>query len=70
MIIFATLHNGTHYAFVSDLLWQLEGFTQREERPWLIRKFADHDAEGTRENLLHMVDHSRQYSIEMIAFRF
>jgi N-acyl homoserine lactone hydrolase len=40
---------GTRYAFVGDLVWQLEGITQREERFWLIRKFADSDAEGNRE---------------------
>jgi N-acyl homoserine lactone hydrolase len=49
VIIFVTLHNGTRYAFVGDLVWQLEGITQREERFWLIRKFADSDAEGNRE---------------------
>jgi len=55
VIIFVTLQNGTRYAFVGDLVWQLEGITQREERPWLIRKFADSDAQGTRENLLRMI---------------
>jgi hypothetical protein len=25
------------------------------ERPWICRKFADSDAEGTRENLLRMI---------------
>jgi len=54
VIIFVTLHYGTRYAFVGDLVWQLEGITQREERSWLIRKFADLDAEGNRENLLRM----------------
>jgi glyoxylase-like metal-dependent hydrolase (beta-lactamase superfamily II) len=55
VIIFVTLHNGTRYAFVGDLVWQLEGITQREERPWITRREADLDAEGTRENLLRMV---------------
>jgi N-acyl homoserine lactone hydrolase len=50
-----TLHNGTRYALVGDLVWQLEGITQREERSWVIRKFADSDAQGTRENLLRMI---------------
>jgi hypothetical protein len=45
VIIFVTLPNGTHYAFVGDLVWQLEGITQREERPWITRRRADTDAE-------------------------
>ncbi len=55
MIILVTLHNGTRYAFVGDLVWQLEGITLREERPWITRKGSDSDAEGTRENLLRMI---------------
>ena len=49
-----TLRNGTRYAFVGDLVWQLEGITLREERPWITRN-SDWDAEGTRENLLRMI---------------
>jgi glyoxylase-like metal-dependent hydrolase (beta-lactamase superfamily II) len=55
VIIFVTLHNGTRYAFVGDLVWQLEGITLREERPWITRRRADTDAQGTRENLLRMI---------------
>ena len=55
VIIFVTLGNGARYAFVGDLVWQLEGITQREERPWATRRGSDLDAEGTRKNLLHMV---------------
>ncbi|HML07010.1 MAG TPA: MBL fold metallo-hydrolase [Xanthobacteraceae bacterium] len=55
VIIFVTLQNGTRYAFVGDLIWQLEGITLRQERPWLIRQFADLDAAGTRQNLLRMI---------------
>jgi glyoxylase-like metal-dependent hydrolase (beta-lactamase superfamily II) len=55
VIIFVTLYNGTRYAFVGDLVWQLEGITLREERPWIVRRGADSDAQGTRENLLRMI---------------
>jgi len=55
VIVFATLPSGTRYAFVGDLVYQLEGMTQREERAWLVRRKADVDAEGTRKNLLHMI---------------
>ena len=56
VIVFVTLQNGTRYAFVGDLVYQMEGITLREERSWLVRKMgADEDAEGNRENLLHMI---------------
>ena len=55
VIIFVTLHNQTRYAFVGDLVWQLEGITQREERPWITRREADLHTEGTRENLLRII---------------
>ena len=55
VIVFVTLRDETRYAFVGDLVWQLEGITLREERPWFSRKLADSDADGTRENLLRMI---------------
>ena len=55
VMIFVTLYNGARYAFVGDLVWQLEGITLREERPWITRRKADLDAAGTRRNLLHLI---------------
>ena len=55
VIVFVTLPGGTRYAFVGDLVYQLEGITLREERPWLVRREADTDAGRNRENLLRMV---------------
>jgi glyoxylase-like metal-dependent hydrolase (beta-lactamase superfamily II) len=56
VIIFVTLPNGTRYAFIGDLVWQLEGIALREERPWIVRRNgADLDAQGNRENLLKMI---------------
>jgi glyoxylase-like metal-dependent hydrolase (beta-lactamase superfamily II) len=55
VIIFVTLHDGTRYAFVGDLVWQIEGINERKERPWLSRSLVDRDAASTRENLLHIV---------------
>jgi glyoxylase-like metal-dependent hydrolase (beta-lactamase superfamily II) len=55
VIIFVTLADGTRYAFVGDLVWQLEGIALREERPWATRGGSDTDAAGNRENLLRMV---------------
>jgi N-acyl homoserine lactone hydrolase len=55
VVIFATLPSGTRYAFVGDIVWQLEGITDREERPWVTRRRADTDAEANSENLLRMI---------------
>jgi glyoxylase-like metal-dependent hydrolase (beta-lactamase superfamily II) len=55
VIIFVTLQDGKRYALVGDLVWQLEGITQREERPWITRRGADSDAEGNRENMLRII---------------
>jgi len=55
VITFVTLPNETRYAFVGDVVWQLEGITEREERPWITRRKADTDAEANRENLLRMI---------------
>jgi glyoxylase-like metal-dependent hydrolase (beta-lactamase superfamily II) len=54
VIIFVNLQKGTRYAFVGDLVWQLEGITLLEERPWISRR-SDSNAEGTRENLLRII---------------
>jgi glyoxylase-like metal-dependent hydrolase (beta-lactamase superfamily II) len=56
VIVFLTLQNGTRYAFVGDLVYQLEGITRREERSWLVRSMgADEDAAANRENLLRII---------------
>jgi N-acyl homoserine lactone hydrolase len=39
---------------VGDLVWQREGLTRLEERPWFFRRHADQDADGNRRNLLRM----------------
>jgi glyoxylase-like metal-dependent hydrolase (beta-lactamase superfamily II) len=54
VIVFLALPNGTRYALVGDLVWQREGISQREERPWLQRTLVDADAHGVRDNLLRM----------------
>jgi glyoxylase-like metal-dependent hydrolase (beta-lactamase superfamily II) len=55
VIVFVTLPNQVRYALVGDLVWQREGLTRRLERPFLIRRLGDFDAEGNRENMLRMV---------------
>ena len=54
VIVFLTLPSGTRYALVGDLVWQREGISQREERPWLQRTLADRDPTAVRDNILRM----------------
>lgn len=54
VVIFVALPTGKRYAFVGDLVWQREGITLREERPWLQRRLADADPAAVRENILHV----------------
>ena len=54
VIVFLVLPTGKRYALVGDLVWQREGISLREERPWLQRTLADVDQERVRDNILHM----------------
>ncbi|HWE24566.1 MAG TPA: MBL fold metallo-hydrolase [Myxococcales bacterium] len=61
VIVFVALPSGKRYAFVGDLVWQLEGITQREERPWLMRRDVDVDHLELRRSLLRMVAIHQRY---------
>jgi glyoxylase-like metal-dependent hydrolase (beta-lactamase superfamily II) len=61
VIVFVNLPNGRRYAFVGDLVWQLEGIQQREERPWLQRLMVDLDSQGVRHALLQMAAIARRF---------
>lgn len=54
VIVFVALPDGRRFAFVGDLAWQREGITEREERPWLMRRSADDDPAQVRDSLLRM----------------
>jgi glyoxylase-like metal-dependent hydrolase (beta-lactamase superfamily II) len=54
VVVFLALPGGTRYALVGDLVWQREGITEREERPWLQRTLGDQDPAAVRENILRM----------------
>ncbi|WP_033344955.1 MBL fold metallo-hydrolase [Catenuloplanes japonicus] len=54
VIVFVTDSAGRRYAFIGDLTWQLDGLHRRAERPWLMRRFADHDPATVRTGLLRM----------------
>ena len=45
VVVFVTLPGAARYAFVGDLVWQLEGLLEREERPWFeARTLAENPA--------------------------
>lgn len=67
VIVFVTTSDGKRYALVGDLVWQREGISDREERPWLIRSLADTDAGAVRENLLRMTALGRRFPELVIA---
>lgn len=55
VVVFVTLPEGERFAFIGDLTWQLDGVTERLERPWLMRKVADLDAGEVRTNLARVI---------------
>jgi glyoxylase-like metal-dependent hydrolase (beta-lactamase superfamily II) len=54
VVVFVTLSGGARYAFVGDLVWQLEGLLEREERPWFEARTVGEDPVLLRRSLLRM----------------
>lgn len=54
ILVFVTDSEGARYVFVGDLVWQREGISEREERPWIQRTFGDDDPAVVRENILRV----------------
>lgn len=54
VIVFVALPSGERYAFVGDLVWQLEGITEREERPLIQRALGDDEPLEVRKQILRM----------------
>jgi N-acyl homoserine lactone hydrolase len=48
VVVFVTLPSGDRYAFIGDLTWQMDGITRGAERPWLLRRMADVDADTVK----------------------
>jgi N-acyl homoserine lactone hydrolase len=61
IIVFLNLPNGRRYALLGDLVWQREGISLLEEKPWLMRRSADSDAEKVRENILKIAAISAKF---------
>jgi glyoxylase-like metal-dependent hydrolase (beta-lactamase superfamily II) len=55
VITFVMLPNGKRYAFVGDVVWQMEGITEREQRPSITSRRGDTDLKANGENLLRLV---------------
>jgi glyoxylase-like metal-dependent hydrolase (beta-lactamase superfamily II) len=51
VVVFVTLPTGGRYAFVGDLVWQLEGLAEREERPWLEARVLGEDSAAVQESM-------------------
>lgn len=54
VIVFLTTPDERHYAMLGDLVWQQEGITQREERPWVQRTLGDNNPERVRDSILRV----------------
>ena len=63
VVVFVTLPSGDRYAFIGDLTWQMDGITRGAERPWLLRRVADVDAETVRTGLGRSIALSRLMQI-------
>ena len=61
VVVFVTLPNGARYAFVGDLVWQLEGLLQREERPWLEAKVLGEDPPAVQRSMLRLCAIATRY---------
>ncbi len=55
VIVFVTLPSGERYGFIGDLTWQLEGITERLERPLMMRMLADSDVKQVRRDLARVI---------------
>ena len=54
VVVFVTLSSGARHAFVGDLVWQLEGLFEREERPWFEARTLAENSVLLRQSLLRM----------------
>lgn len=63
VVVFVTLPAGERYAFIGDLTWQMDGITRGAERPWLLRRMADVDADTVRAGLQRSIALSRAFHV-------
>lgn len=61
VIVFVNLPSARRYAFIGDIVWQREGFTKREERPWPVRLMLSEERLQVREALMRVAALSARY---------
>ena len=54
VVVFVSLPGGARYAFVGDLVWQLEGLQKREQRPWLESKALGEEPVAVHQSMLRL----------------
>jgi glyoxylase-like metal-dependent hydrolase (beta-lactamase superfamily II) len=54
IVTFVALPGGARYAFVGDLVWELQGLIEREPRPWLASKMIGEDPVAVQESMLRL----------------
>ena len=62
VVVFVALPSGALYAFVGDLVWQLEGLLEREARPWFESKTLGENPVELRQSLLRMSAIATRYT--------
>jgi glyoxylase-like metal-dependent hydrolase (beta-lactamase superfamily II) len=60
VVIFVNLPTA-RYAFVGDIVWQVEGIERPAERPWLARHLVDGNADQVRDQIMHLAALHRRF---------
>jgi N-acyl homoserine lactone hydrolase len=61
VIVFVTLPDTRRYAFVGDLIWQLDGVELPSERPYPAQQLVDADADAVHGQIQHLAALSRRF---------
>jgi glyoxylase-like metal-dependent hydrolase (beta-lactamase superfamily II) len=54
VVIFVSLPGGARYAFVGDLVWEVQGLFEREARPWLASRMIGEDPVAVEQSMLRV----------------
>jgi N-acyl homoserine lactone hydrolase len=61
VVVFVSLPSGTRYAFVGDLVWQMEGLDIPAEKPWPMRRLIGEDDDEVRKDIALIRSASKRY---------
>ncbi len=59
--LFVALPDGSRYAFIGDLVWQLDCLMQERERPFVARWLADSNPAQVRKGIEHILSIKRKF---------